>query len=168
MSVRSRLRLRGITTRGTEVDLHDLADRMGRRADAVPLRHARILRAVSDEVLETVVRNTPVDEGVARSNWLVSVDAEVDAVIEPYDRLEKGTDLSKFFETSNADGAIAAGREVLSLVTQPATVFVQNSVAYIGLLNYGGYSLQSSRFVRTALVAGRAVLTYADMDLFNV
>ena len=128
---------------------------MDRRAQALPRLYAKALHDVADTLAVNLVRATPVASGRARSNWLASVGAEVDRVLEPYFPLPnpETPDPSKFTETANAQAAIDAAREVLASVPPaPETVYIQNSVEYIGLLNDGASAQTPKNFVRLAII----------------
>ena len=119
-------------------------------------------RAVAVAVSEghrSVVDNTPVDRGTARSNWLVSKDAPVEFSILPY---APGRKLGRS-ERANYIAAIAQGKQVTAafkIVKDVESVFITNNVDYIQDLNDGS-SKQNTRpinFLERARTAMKAAL----------
>lgn len=90
-----------------------------------------------------LVDSTPVKRGVARSNWVASVDQRFSSVIpayHPYPALDKGpAPIGLFHETANGDAA-KAQHEVSSGHfdwRRNHAVYIQNNAAHISLLNQG-------------------------------
>lgn len=103
---------------------------------------------------EAMVRGTPVDTGLARSNNIASLDAPVDIVIPPYYPIPQGTDPDKFDETQNADAAIRQHAEVIDQRQPGQDIFFTNNVDYAFDLDQLGTSRQSSHFTDAARIAG--------------
>lgn len=118
------------------------------------LSRARQLEVdVARQTHKLLVNGTPVDKGVARSNWLISIGFEIDAVIParvPGRHL--GID-----ETANAQATIEAGLGVLMSALTPGNegqIFIQNNVPYIDKLNEGYSGQAPSGFVESAIKEG--------------
>jgi len=73
------------------------------------------------EVFNRVVMRTPVDTGAARQNWLVTINSETDS----YD------------ENKTSGNVLAEGGAVIEGAKGDDTIYIQNSVPYIGVLEYG-------------------------------
>lgn len=106
----------------------------------------RLTKRVAKRTLISLVEGTPVDEGVARSNWRVSLGNPTTTVIPAYAPGKKlGID-----ERSNAYAARVAGFSKISLLRvgkkygtgQAGTaLFITNAVPYLTRLR-NGYSKQ--------------------------
>jgi hypothetical protein len=94
------------------------------------------LRKVALVANQTVIMATPVDTGRARANWQVSIDTEIDSVVE----------------STDAQGAMSRNAEVIRSYRNGAIV-LQNNVAYIGALNNGSSAQAPAGFVEKALQA---------------
>jgi hypothetical protein len=107
-----------------------------------------------------LIRETPVKRGIARSNWVTSVDQRFSAVIpaySPYPALDNGpAPISMKQETANASAAIAQNIAATAPFDcrRNKTVFIQNNADHIAKLNQG-HSAQSAAgwFDRCADVA---------------
>lgn len=100
------------------VPLDQVAKKLGERADS-------FVRSVAMETFARVIMRTPVDTGRARANWVVSYG-------EPRERVITMTD------PGGANAVTAMQKAVMSF---PAigTIWMTNSLPYIGVLEYGGY-----------------------------
>jgi hypothetical protein len=78
------------------------------------------------EVFRRVVERTPVDTGAARQNWLVTTNNETNDY-----------DLSK----AKGGRAMSDGKKTIDNAKGDDTIFIQNSVPYIRMLEYGGYGV---------------------------
>lgn len=101
---------------------------------------------VAREVNREIVNNTPVDTGLSRSNWIVSLNGASSVVRPPFAPLPQGTNVAKFQEKANA-GAAIAGAERTIMSYKPAssangTINITNSVFYIERLNLEGKTRQ--------------------------
>ena len=130
-----------------------------KRGSQIENSATRVVKAVSTRALTSLVRNTPVDKGVARSNWRVGIGAPARAVIGAY---APGKKLG-IGETANASAAISAGRARIASVRGTSSglttaIYITNAVPYIGRLN-SGYSGQApAGFVQTALLEAKLEL----------
>lgn len=147
--------------------LSDLANRMEELAASLPEVTSAFVKRVAGVALDNVVKGTPVDTGAARSNWIVSSGSEVDEVIDPYRPYPKQTDPTKFFETANAIAAINAGEREIAATPVGQPIFIQNSVDYIGDLNYGATPLQANSFVEAAMYAAETEAETSEFGLLR-
>jgi len=117
----------------------------------------RLVKATSVRALKSLVRNTPADKGVARSNWRVGIGAPTRSVIGAY---APGSKLG-INESANASAAIAAGRARINSVRGTSgglttAIYITNAAPYIGRLN-SGYSGQApAGFIEIALLEAKA------------
>lgn len=130
-----------------------------KRGSQVENSATRIVKAVSVRALKSLVRNTPVDKGVARSNWRVGIGAPTRAVIGAY---APGSKLG-IGESANASAAINAGRARINSVRSTSrgletAIYISNAVPYIGKLNSGSSTQAPAGFVETALLEAKAEL----------
>lgn len=126
------------------------AQELNRIALSIEPNTASVMRRVVGQLLEDVVRGTPVDTGKARSNWQVTLGAPSHTVIGPY---APGKKLG-IGENSNANAAIAAGQAALRNITEgtlETPVVVSNSVFYIDTLRRGTSRQQPVDWVDIAL-----------------
>jgi hypothetical protein len=99
-----------------------------------------------------VVLGTPVDKGVARSNWRVGIGAPTRSVIPAY---APGRKLG-ISETANARAAIAAGNARINAVRGVSgrglttSIYISNHTDYIGGLESGRISTQNKGFIARA------------------
>jgi hypothetical protein len=115
----------------------------------------RVVRATSKRALKALVYATPVDEGVARSNWRVGVGAAPTAFIKAY---APGKKLG-LGERGNANAAIAAGFAKIETVRGVSgrggglkkAVYIANNAPYIERLNSGYSSQAPAGFIEIAL-----------------
>lgn len=118
---------------------------------------ASVVRRVTTQLLEDCVRGTPVDKGVARSNWRVSLATPSTNVLSAY---APGQKLG-IGETANAGAAIAAGSAVIRGINAQnveGTVTVSNPVGYINDLRRGSSKQQPVDWVSIALARAQTSL----------
>ena len=129
-----------------------IADNIGKNADVTT-------RKVALAVDQSVVISTPVDQGPARSNWLVSLNAPDDRVIEAYSPGQGGNT-----GDANTQAALAQGERVISGYQSGDEIHITNNLSYIGDLNDGSSRQAPANFVEIAVLegaqaVGRAKLT---------
>lgn len=140
--------------------------RVTRARGAQIMRNATgLVRTASAVLVEDLVRETPVDEGIARSNWVGRLNNPFLGQIAPYSRLPKGTNLAKKFETANAAAAIAQNKFHINKFNakKDRGFYVSNGVrdektgeSYIGILNQTTRSKQTRPgFVQRAIQRAR-------------
>ena len=110
----------------------------------------QIVNRAATSVLTEVVRATPVDTGLARSNWVVSLGTGRADVIAPH---SPGRKLG-IAETTNASIAISMGSIVIAGRRRGVPIVITNSVYYISSLDRGSSPQQSAGFVDAAIRRG--------------
>lgn len=110
--------------------------------------------------LKALIDGTPVDKGVARSNWRVGIGASTRSVIgayTPYPKGSKGGGQGRG-ETANASAAYAAGSARINSVRGVpgvglrTAIIITNNVPYIEQLD------AKHNFVQPAIQASRSAL----------
>lgn len=89
--------------------------------------------------LRSLVQNTKVDKGVARSNWRVGVGAPTRSVISAYSPYPKGSKANGMgiTETKNAGATISAGNALINSVRGRSgvglttAIYISNNTPYI-------------------------------------
>ncbi len=120
--------------------------RMNIRANKVVFGARLAVRRAALAADRTVVDVTPLDTGRAKGNWIVSVG---------------NPDHSTFEEgQANAASAIAQGKSVIEGWTK-GTIFISNSLPYIGKLEDGWSQQAPDGMVTRAYDAARAELVKA-------
>ena len=122
------------------------------RGNNVPREVNKVKRKAALAADQTVVLGTPVDQGTARSNWIVSLDEATSKTQEAYVPLEDG-DMS---ETGNAEAAIAQGKAVIAAAKPGQDIHLTNNLSYIMSLNEGSSAQAPAAFVEEAVDAGVA------------
>ncbi len=120
--------------------LRQFARRMRRLGDSVERNADRTVVRTALAVHQPLVTSTPVDEGVARSNWLPSVTgAPVASAVE---------------EALSEDGALDAGRSVIERYEGGPGIYISNPLPYIVPLNSGSSEQAPAGFVEDAIQLG--------------
>lgn len=98
------------------------------------------------EVFKRVVMRTPVDTGQARSNWLVTLNHETDDVKNAEitkKKITRGKNKGKIKLKvklgQTATQTLNNGKSTIEATKGDDTIFIQNNLPYIGMLEYGGY-----------------------------
>ncbi len=122
---------------------------------------SRVVRGAAKVSLRSLVLATPVDKGVARSNWRVGIGAPARTIIEAY---APGKKLG-IHERANANAAIRAGNarinavQGVSGVGLKTAIWISNSIPYLNKLNNDGSSSQAaSGFIQTALLEAQVFI----------
>lgn len=139
--------------------LEQFSRRITVRGQGISRQADRLTRKVALAADQSVVVETPVDTGRARSNWIVQVGAPPEGVIAPY---AEGEGLGKG-EGANAAAALAQGEAAIGRYEggKGLAIHITNNVPYIGRLNEG-YSAQAPEmFVETAVMRAVEVVTRA-------
>lgn len=134
-----------------------------KRGSQVKNSGVRLVRATAKKALKTLVKMTPVDTGLTRSNWRVSITARTYAVIPPYSPGKKlGLD-----ESANRRAAISAGYDVIDRLrpgqgkSLENSLYITNNTQYIGYIHKGQFITAAQEVIAgfQALVAGGSVFT---------
>jgi HK97 gp10 family phage protein len=134
-------------------------DEFARRIDRIAVQvEGNVERAVKDcagAVARSVISNTPVDTGRARSNWTAQMDAAFDGLFPARVPGEKGST-----GEANAVAAIEAAEKVIESfdIGKNAEIHVTNNLPYIGALNDGHSKQEPADFVRIAVMDGLATV----------
>lgn len=133
-----------------ETDLAGLSKALQPAAVAIGSLPHIFLTEIARAVDEELIRRTPVDTGKARSNWIMSINAPVSDVIEPY---APGVKLG-ISETSNLIAALNQAAAVLHGHHDSDPIYISNNVDYIGLLNQGSSKQAPALFVEVSILGG--------------
>lgn len=132
------------------MNLQQLHRRMVIHGAAVEGNANRLVRGIVLVIDQALVLSTPVDKGVARSNWLASVGSSRSDQIPAY---APGSKLG-LAERANAEGAIRQAQGAMAARLPGQDCFITNNVPYIETLN-NGYSAQAPpSFVQLAIQRG--------------
>lgn len=121
----------------------------------------RAVQRVSKRALRSLIDGTPVDKGVARSNWRVSLGNPTRSVIPAY---SPGRKLG-IGERSNARAALAVGIAKINQLRVGAkrgtgqagtALFITNAIPYLGRLRSGYSAQQPNDWVGVALLEAQA------------
>lgn len=123
---------------------------------------ATVLKRAATAGSENVIRGTPVDKGVLRSNWIASLNSPVEFTIPAY---VPGRKLG-LSESANAAGAISQNQNVISTFTarEGEELWIVNNVDYLGKINAGG-SKQNAFFFEAGAQAIEVALSSAIVPL---
>lgn len=146
-------------------DMDAAAKRFFRLAKGVEIAAFTITRQQALDALYLLARDTPVDVGTARSNWRISVGRPLTGKIKaysPYPSRHKkpyGSGGRKS-EVANLSAVMAAGNTRLGTYkgqlvgfTAKGSIYISNTLPYIGPLNRGHSRQTSSGFVARAVLA---------------
>ena len=128
------------------------------RGSQIENASSRVTRRASRRALQSLVISTPVDKGVARSNWRVGVGAPTRAVIPAY---SPGRNLG-IGESANAVATIAAGVARINSVRGvrgvglTTAIYISNAAPYIEVLNSGSSKQAPAGFIQIALAEARS------------
>lgn len=132
-----------------------------------------LTKRVAKKALTSLVEGTPVDKGVARSNWRVSLTNPTSAVIEAY---SPGKKLG-ISERRNAKAAIAEGKSVIDRLSKDSkrgtnqagsAVYISNSIPYLDKLRNGYSKQQPNDWVSQALLEAQEEIPRARLLDTNV
>lgn len=120
---------------------------------------SELVRQMAKRALRSLVQNTKVDKGVARSNWRVGIGAPTRSVIGAYTPYPKGSKANGMgiSESANAQAAIAAGNARINAVRGisgvglKTAIYISNNTPYIDKALVGGG-------VEVSIVEAQAVL----------
>lgn len=129
---------------------------MNRTADTLPRAVDAIVKAAGRAITFSLIDNTPVDTGEARSNWLVSLGVPMRGTIAPYTPYPKFSQANGrgISETANAQGAKQRAEGAITARQPGQTLIIQNNVDHIGELNSGTSKQAPALFVETSVMAG--------------
>jgi HK97 gp10 family phage protein len=135
--------------------LDDFAKRIDRIAVQVEGNVEKAVKDCAGAVARSVISNTPVDTGRARSNWTAQMDAAFNGLFPARVPGEKGST-----GEANAAAAVEAAEKVIETfdIEKNAEVHITNNLPYIGALNDGHSKQAPADFVRLAVMDGLATV----------
>lgn len=135
--------------------LDDFAMRIDRIAVQVEGNIERATKDCACAVARSVISNTPVDIGRARSNWTAQMDAAFAGLFPARVPGEKGST-----GEVNAVAAIEVAEQVIETfdIEKNAEIHISNSLPYIRALNDGHSRQAPADFVRLAVLDGLATV----------
>jgi hypothetical protein len=135
--------------------LDDLARRLDRIALQVEGNVERTMKDCAHAVLRSVVESTPVDTGLARSNWTPELDRAFEGLFPARVPGQGGST-----GDANAAAAIEAGTPTIEAFDIHANreIHITNNAPHIGALNDGHSKQAPADFVRTAVLEGLATV----------
>ncbi len=142
--------------------LAQFSQNIRKRSSQIENAGTRVVKAVSKRALRALVEATPVDKGVARSNWRVGIGAAPTGFIGAY---SPGSKLG-IGERANANAAISAGIARINSVSGVSgrggglktAIIIANNAPYIERLNNGYSSQAPAGFIEVALNEAQAVI----------
>lgn len=137
------------------MNLDDFAKRIDRIAMRVEGNVERAVKDGAGAVLRSVVENTPVDTGYARSNWTPELDRAFEGL---FPARVPGKDGSTAEE--NAAATIEAGTPTIEAfdIEKNASIHITNNAPHIQPLNDGHSRQAPAGFVKLAIMAGLAMV----------
>lgn len=133
----------------------DFAKRIDRIAVRVEENVERAMKDCAGAVLRSVVENTPVDTGMARSNWSPELDRAFEGLFPARVPGEKGSTAEE-----NAAATIEAGTPTIEAFDIAANreIHITNNAPHIQPLNDGHSKQAPAGFVRIAVMEGLATV----------
>lgn len=139
------------------VDMQAAARRFFRLAKGVEIAAFTVTKEQALDAQYLLAKNTPVDVGTARSNWRISVGRPLTGRIKAYSpfpsrhRAPYAGGGSKS-EGANLAGVVQQGKSRLARYTK-GSIYISNTVPYIGPLDRGHSRQTSAGFVARAVAA---------------
>ena len=141
------------------MNLDTFSVRISRLARGIDDRATAIVRKATLSIHEELASSTPVDKGVARSNWQVAIGEGSPGMIPAY---APGRHLG-IEETANLAAALTAARLAVGNSRTRRGFSIFNNASYIGRLN-NGYSDQApAGFIEQAITRGVQKIESADL-----
>lgn len=134
----------------TPSDLASFERRIRVRAEDIATNVNTAVRKAALAVDQALVLGTPVDTGLARSNWLVALGSPTRKTIAPY---APGNKLG-LTEQANAAMALAQAAGTVNGRKNEQDIWITNNIPYIGSLNEGSSLQAPANFVELAIMDG--------------
>ena len=137
------------------MNFDDFAKRIDRIAVQVEGNVEQAVKDCASAVLRSVVVNTPVDTGMARSNWSPALDRAFDGLFSARVPGEKGATAEE-----NAAATIEAGMPTIEAFDVAANreIHITNNAPHIQPLNDGHSKQAPAGFVQIAVMEGLATV----------
>jgi hypothetical protein len=140
------------------MDLNAFSRKMQVRSTGVEKNVGLLKGKVAREILKVVAEDTPVDVGIALSNWQVGIGGSRGTPIPAHVPGMKGTT-----HDENVQETIRTGDAVLTGARAGKDIHIANPIPYIADLN-DGYSAQApAGFVEKAVLQGLQVVRNAKL-----
>lgn len=141
-------------------DLKTFASNMRKRSQAVNKNTDSLVRRVAESVLATVVNDTPIDTGQAKSNWQVRLNLSAADTIPAY---VPGKDGST--SRANLQATIEAGVGVIREYNSGQEIHITNNLPYIGELNDGWSNQAPPNYVQDAVLEAIGTIQEASFTI---
>ena len=137
------------------MSLDDFAKRLDRIAVRVERNVERAVKDCAGAVLRSVVENTPVDTGYARSNWTPELDRAFEGLFPARVPGEKGSTAEE-----NAAATIEVGTPTIEAfdIENNESIHITNNAPHIQPLNDGHSKQAPAGFVQMAVLEGLATV----------
>lgn len=144
-------------------DLGGFAKKM-RKASKVVLENSdNLVRKVAEVILQYVVKDTPVDTGQAKSNWIVAIDTPSLFTRGPYSPGKKGST-----SLENLIATVEMGSQKLSAYSSGHVIHITNNLDYISGLNDGSISKQAPPdYVQKAILEALATIQVSGYKILH-
>lgn len=146
-------------------DLNDLANQMDQLANNLGGAANQVAKDVASTILTDLTQVTPIDTGLAVSNWQVTLDTPATGVIPAYNPSPKGRVKNGVWEhavdpsltaQSNVQPTFDAGNNVIQNKQPGQDIYIANNVEYIPELDSGSSNQAPAGFVDRAIILGDA------------
>lgn len=127
--------------------LRSLSAKMRQASRAVTQNADKLVQDCALGVLANVVNDTPVDKGVAISNWQVRLQSSAQDTIPAFAPGKKGSTRSQ-----NVQGAIQLGKTTIAQYAHGQVVHITNNLPYIVPLNDGWSNQAPPGYVQDAVL----------------
>lgn len=155
--------------------LGDLAKQMRELAVNIPLRANDLKKNVTRTINFDLLQTTPVDTGLAVSNWQVQLDSAATEPREAFVPTPEGYMKQKdgirnwthrgdpeVTRQANIEPALELANQTIESATPEQTIHITNVLPYIQALDEG-HSAQAQLFVDRAIILGRDLVSRANL-----
>ena len=154
----------------SQVSMAKLAADMKALRDRIPGEANRLKQDAVLALENNLTQMTPIDTGASISNWVITIDAPFEGLIDPYFDSDLGTHHHKDHgdvsgASYNAQAALDAARVAVATVQAGQTVFITNNDPAIDETNSGRTQTLPGNpgpgYVEAAITAGIDVMSRA-------
>jgi len=155
--------------------LGELAKSMRELATSIPVRANELKQNVARTINFDLLNTTPVDEGVAMSNWIVNLDEASSEVREAFVPATKGKMVQKdkvrtwthsndteATRQANVEPALSLANTTIESSQPGQEIHLTNNLPYIQALD-DGHSTQAKLFVDRAIILGENLVSRATL-----
>lgn len=140
------------------MDFKQFAKLMEQRADNIVKNANNVKKQVATVLVETLAYTTPVDEGVAVSNWLVGVNEPRTETIPAHN-----PGVSRSTRPENIRATIGNAKAIIDTVMPGDVVHVSNSVPYIFDLNRGTSGQAPNGMTKQSIAKAKTIIKGAKL-----